>query len=233
MSALDVLRQIKLLRRNEKQQKTVEWGNADYINKIGIENLNRRELRNHLEARDLQTNGTRLELIERLRASLSEEQLRKFAYQETLETEDLIQSDLEERGSVYVCGSNSKGELGIGDTNPRKYFQVIPQLRGISVCYVYAGIDMAYAITEEHDVYVWGGGGYGRTGINPKPKRKPGVVVTSLNNWLEPQLLTDMSGEECVEVVIGLSHCIASGHGGDTFVWGNNDVGKYWMTFPI
>lgn len=58
MSALDVLRQIKQLRRAEKKSiKVVEWGNADYINSVGIDNLTRKELRNHLEARDLDTNG--------------------------------------------------------------------------------------------------------------------------------------------------------------------------------
>ena len=67
MSALDVLRQIKVSRRSGGQQKVVEWGNAEYVNEIGVENLSRRELRNHLEARDLDTNGNRLELIDRLR----------------------------------------------------------------------------------------------------------------------------------------------------------------------
>ena len=96
MSALDVLRQIKQARRSGKEQeekKVVEWGNADFINEIGVENLPRRELRNHLEARDLDVNGTRLELIDRLRSSLVDEQLHKFAYTETLDSEQLIQAD--------------------------------------------------------------------------------------------------------------------------------------------
>ena len=51
MSALDVLRQIKQARRQQTGvTKIVEWGNADYINSIGgIENLTRKDLRNHLE----------------------------------------------------------------------------------------------------------------------------------------------------------------------------------------
>lgn len=113
MSALDVLRQIKQLRRTQTANaKVVEWGSADFINSVGLENLTRKELRNHLEARDLDTAGTRLELLERLRSSLSDEQLHKFAYTETLDTDQLIQADLEERGSVYVCGLNDKGQLG-------------------------------------------------------------------------------------------------------------------------
>lgn len=97
-------------------------------------------------ARDLSTQGTRLELIERLRGNVADEQLRKFAYAETIETENLLSSDIEERGSVYVCGSNDKGQLGIGDIDPRKYFTVIPLLRGITVYYISGKYGMPIAI---------------------------------------------------------------------------------------
>lgn len=167
MSALDVLRQIKLNRQAKGPQKVIEWGSAECVNEAGIENLSRRELRNHLEARDLSTTGTRLELIERLRASIAEEQLNNFAYKETIDTEFLIQADLEERGSVYTIGCNTKGQLGLGDLNARTVFTVIPCLRGVHVSYIVANSDLCYAVTEEHDVYVWGGGGSGRSGINP------------------------------------------------------------------
>lgn len=224
MSALDVLRQIKISRRAAGQQKVVEWGNADFISEVGIENLSRRELRNHLEARDLETDGNRLELIDRLRASIADEQLHKFAYVETIDTEFLIQADLEQRGSVYVCGSNHKGELGIGDLNPRPFFVPIPQLRGISVYYVVAGADMCYAVTEEDDVYVWGGGGTGRTGMTYISDKKTNDA--KVQNWLEPQIVNDLAGEECVAVTVGSAHCLAVGRGGDCLVWGDNNAGQ-------
>ena len=231
MSALDVLRQIKQARRSQGVTKVVEWGNADYINDIGIENLTRRELRNHLEARDLETSGTRLELLERLRGSLADEQLHKFAYVETIDTELLIQADLEERGSVYVCGTNHKGQLGLGDTEPRKFFTVVNPLRGINVASVVSGAEMSYAITEEHDVYVWGGGGVGRTGLNTTGKRKGNNEKQ--NNWLEPQILTDLAGEECTQVSVGSSHNLAVGRGGDCFVWGDADSGQLGLGVPM
>jgi hypothetical protein len=224
MSALDVLRQIKQLRRSQGTLKVVEWGNAEYINGIGIENLSRRELRNHLEARDLDTTGTRLELLERLASSIADEQLHKFAYVETLDTEFLIQADMEERGSVYVAGLNNKGQLGLGDTESRKFFTVVKPIRGIHVIYVSAGIDMCYAVNEQHDVYVWGGGGTGRTGVNHNFRKKG--TASKVSNWLEPHILTDLAGEECSAVVAGSSHCLALGRGGDCFVWGDNDSGQ-------
>lgn len=231
MSALDVLRQLKQLKRGESSKKVVEWGNADYINQVGIENLSRRELRNHLEARDLDTNGTRIVLIERLRNSLSDEQLHVFAYTETEDTEFLLKADLEERGSVYVCGSNSRGELGLGDTVPRTNFVVIPSLRGVGVNFLSSGIDMTYAITDEHDVYVWGGGGVGRTGINTEgtvTQNDKGVSVAakSINNYIEPRMVKEFVGEDMTRMYIGLSHCIGKGKGGDCFVWGDGHSGQ-------
>lgn len=281
MSALDVLRQIKQARRAKGPTKIVEWGSAESVNEVGIENLTRRELRNHLEARDLQTNGTRLELIERLRSSLADEQQNNFAYKDTIDTQFLIEADLEERGSVYVVGSNNKGQLGLGDLNPRHHFTVIPSLRGLHVNYINCGADICYVITDEYDVYVFGGGGTGRNAINPiavdallsttgriKSKSKKGhnnnnnsqigtmtttsyttnsltntisnskslsttlnsnttngldrlgttenlprspYIKTISNNWLEPQLIKDLTGEEIVSVVTGSSHSLAIG----------------------
>lgn len=226
MSALDVLRQIKQARRSGSAAatKVVQWGNAEFINEAGIENLSRRELRNHLEARDLETQGTRIELIDRLRSSLDDEQLHKLAYTETIDTEFQIQADLEERGSVYICGINNKGQLGLGDLENRNTFTAVRQLRGIGVVYVNAGVDTCYAITEEFDVFVWGGNGVARTGLNPRDASKQNDARPF--NFLEPTIVQDLSGEECVAVVSGSSHCLAVGRGGDCFVWGDGDAGQ-------
>ena len=261
MSAIDVLRQIKLARRadgSDGAQKVIEWGNAEYIAAVGIDNMNRRELKNHLEARDLETTGTRLELIERLRNSATDEQMNKFAYAETIDTEFMLQADLEQRGSVYVVGCNDKGQLGLGDIEPRNQLTVIKSLRGCNICFLAAGPtghDCVYAVSDEHDVYVWGGGGVAKTGINYKPSavdemieevnaKKSAAIGRTIGtfvgndgnvldigaakkaNWMEPQIVKDFTGEEIVSVSVGLSHVMASGKGGDCFVWGDGDAGQ-------
>ncbi len=141
MSALDILRQIKQARKLTAAgaKKEVEWGNADTINSIGLENLSKRDLKNHLEARDLDTSGTRLEMIEKLRVSINDEQLHKFAYKESIDAEFLVQADLEERGSVYSIGHNHKGQLGTGDTDTRYVFSVIAPMRGLNTNFIIAG----------------------------------------------------------------------------------------------
>ena len=178
-------------------------------------------------------------LTGRLRTSLADEQLHKFAYVETLDTELLIQADLEERGSVYVAGCNSKGQLGLGDTEARKTFVAIAPLRGVNVTTVCAGTDMCYAITDEHVLYVWGGGGVGRTGLHAlnsslsqnRPKKKTGTK--ELSNWLEPAVVHAMAGEECTSIAVGSSHVLAIGRGGDCFIWGDGMVHEGYSILQI
>jgi alpha-tubulin suppressor-like RCC1 family protein len=96
-------------------------------------------------------------------------------------------------------------------------------MRGANVCKNSVGEDMAFAITEDHVIYVWGGGGNGRTGYNPDaPKSMQG----GQNNWLEPTIVYDLQGEDIIDVSVGASHCIASSAGGDCFVWGDGNVGQ-------
>jgi hypothetical protein len=52
---------------------------------------------------------------------------------------------------------------------------------------------MCYAVTNEHDVYCWGGNGVGPTGIQP-PRKKSGETK-NVNNWLEPQLVKELAGK--------------------------------------
>jgi alpha-tubulin suppressor-like RCC1 family protein len=230
MSALDVLRQVKQARRAQGNHKTVEWGNADFISGVGIENLTRRELRNHLDARDMEVAGNRLELLGRLRESLADEQLSKFAYKETTDTELLIEAELEERGSVYSIGTNNKGQLGLGDLEKRLHFTAIPQLRGIGVNTVCAGDNVCYVVTEQHDVYVWGGGGavktFNASKDNERKSKDIRIQKAKTLNWLEPDLCMELGGEEIVGVAAGSSHYVAASRGGDCLVWGDNDSGQ-------
>ena len=82
---------------------------------------------------------------------------------------------------------------------------------------------MVFAVTDDHDVYVWGGGGVGRNGLNPSG---PMSLRKGQDNFLEPQLVHDLGGEECTHISVGLSHNLACDKGGDCFVWGHGDTGQ-------
>ena len=197
-----------------------EWGNAKVLRDQDLKKLSVVQLKNHLEARDEAATGNKRQLISRLENSLEEERLRGVAYTEDLEAEFVLNADLEERGSVYGCGSNHTGQLGLGDLLPRHVFTVIPATRGMGVRHVCCGYDVSFAVTEDHDVYVWGGAGAGPMGLN-----KPMEDITSHKKFVNPQLVEDLIGEEAVQVNVGSSHASAVSKGGDCYVWGYGKFG--------
>ncbi|CAN0084412.1 unnamed protein product, partial [Discosporangium mesarthrocarpum] len=111
-----------------------EWGTLKVLRDLDVKILTRQELRNHLEARDLATTGNKNQLVNRLQTSVLEEQAK--AYSDAEDVEFQLGADLEERGAVYVAGTNASGQLGLGDLAPRERFTVVPETRGAGVCYV-------------------------------------------------------------------------------------------------
>lgn len=68
----------------------------------------------------------------------------------------------------------------MGDLETRFFFTPIPSLRGVGVSKVSSGQDMTYAITEDFNVYVWGGGGVSFTGIKKETKFNKSKFLFSL-----------------------------------------------------
>jgi len=171
MAAIDTLRKLKaetasLAKDAVDETTNFQWGSSKALRELDIKKLSVAKLKNHLEARDEPVTGNKKILVERLENSLEEERLRGIAYTEDLEAEFVLNADLEERGSVYVCGSNNFGQLGLGDLISRPFFTVVPTTRGMGVRHVAAGGSISFAVTEDHDVYVWGGAGTGPMGLN-------------------------------------------------------------------
>ena len=55
---------------------------------------------------------------------------------------------VDEQGNVYTCGTNSNGQLGVGDTEPRTGFTFVNKLVGRNVSRVYAGGNHTWAILD-------------------------------------------------------------------------------------
>lgn len=195
------------------------WGTLRVLEDVDINTLPRQQLRNHLLQRDLSALGSKKQLVERLEKSVREEKMRSRA--DAANAEFVIVADLEERGSVYTVGSNNWGQLGLGDTEPRQYFTVVPETRGAGVDYVHAGYDITYAVTEDHDVLVWGGGGVGPVGTDIDPEDSDESEL-----YLEPQAVKELIGEEIVAVTVGASHAIGTSRGGDVYAWGRGESGQ-------
>eukprot|EP00636_Phaeomonas_parva_P017066 CAMPEP_0118867600 /NCGR_PEP_ID=MMETSP1163-20130328/11152_1 /TAXON_ID=124430 /ORGANISM="Phaeomonas parva, Strain CCMP2877" /LENGTH=590 /DNA_ID=CAMNT_0006802033 /DNA_START=136 /DNA_END=1905 /DNA_ORIENTATION=- len=225
MAAHGFLSTIRGLSRKEQvdaeEDEDFQWGSYKYLNGRNLNKLTRRQLRNHLAARDLEEGGTRAEMKQRLEDSLEEERLSGQAYSEALEAKFLMDRDLEERGSVYTIGTNAAGQLGLGDTTPRHDFETVHRMSGIGVKHVSAGYDTVIAVTEDHDVYIWGGGGVAPTGVE-----KDDLAPWEESLHMEPQVVETLIGEEVETVSVGASHVAARSRGGDCLTWGYNSAGQ-------
>ena len=119
MSGIGLLAKLRTKRGDNKLE--YEWGSSKILQTLDLEKLTRAALRNHLDARDLDTAGTKRAMIKRLMADLEGERLQSIAYSEQLESEFHINKDIEERGSVY--GSSGLSLIFIRIHVPRKLFQ--------------------------------------------------------------------------------------------------------------
>ena len=165
MAGIGLLTKLRTKRGDTKLE--YEWGSSKVLQTLDLEKLTRAALRNHLDARDLDTQGTKRAMIKRLMADLEGERLQSIAYSEQLESEFHINKDIEERGSVYAVGTNYAGQLGQGDTEPRDVFTAVQKTRGLGVVRVTANADMAFGVTADHEVLVWGGDPRGTQIFNP------------------------------------------------------------------
>lgn len=83
-----------------------------------------------------------------------------FSFHE-LGVQDAIEGDERE---VWSCGQNSYGELGHGDTIPRKSFERIESLQGKDIALLGAGNEHTIALTSDGKVYTCGYNDNGQCG---------------------------------------------------------------------
>ena len=92
-----------------RRQARVRMGLVESLADLGFGQAAASRVTKSLDARDLETGGTKRAMVKRLQADLEGERLQATAYTEQLESEFHINKDIEERGSVYACGTNYAG----------------------------------------------------------------------------------------------------------------------------
>jgi alpha-tubulin suppressor-like RCC1 family protein len=114
-----------------------------------------------------------------------------------------------EDGSLYACGVNGSGELGLGFEGKSDCgFQKV-NLSNVSQ--ISCGSCHSMAITEDGSLYTWGWNGHGTLGFADQDDRsKPSLLLCDV-----------------LAVANGGSHCLALKKDGSLWSWGNND---YWQT---
>ena len=113
-----------------------------------------------------------------------------------------------------ACGMNGEGELGLGDTDQRNTFTVVPGLKG--VVDIAAGYTHCIAVTLEGEVYTWGTGwGLGQGGDDDTQRLSPTKVTGG-----------GLDGVVVVQVAAGDYHSTALTAAGDLYTWGSGGRGR-------
>jgi alpha-tubulin suppressor-like RCC1 family protein len=95
---------------------------------------------------------------------------------------------LTQDGSVYTCGSNKFGRLGLGltsDENTTRNYAIKTSLTGVvSIC-TGAGGSSILAVTSANDVYSWGNNQWGQLGLGDTTDRISPTKVTFPNKEIK------------------------------------------------
>ncbi|XP_038047189.1 secretion-regulating guanine nucleotide exchange factor-like [Patiria miniata] len=116
---------------------------------------------------------------------------------------------LTESGKVFMCGSNFKGQLGLGHTQNMYRLVEVPDLPRIVK--VTCGWDHTLAITDKGHLFSWGSNMFGQLAQNARrPARIPAFP----------------SGQKVVDIAAGLRHSLAVTEDGRVWSWGSGVKGQ-------
>uniref|UniRef100_A0AAA9TJ28 Secretion-regulating guanine nucleotide exchange factor n=1 Tax=Bos taurus TaxID=9913 RepID=A0AAA9TJ28_BOVIN len=113
-----------------------------------------------------------------------------------------------DEGSLFVCGLNKDGQLGLGHTEEVLYFTPCKSLLGCAIQQVACGWDFTIILTENGQVLSCGSNSFGQLGVPHGPRR---CVI--------PQAI-ELLREKVVSIAAGLRHALAATASGTVFQWG-------------
>ena len=91
---------------------------------------------------------------------------------------------------------------------------MIPKTKGAGIAKVTVGYDMCFAVTEDHEILVWGGHGVGPTAI-PKPDDPFGHEE---HRFMEPRPVPRLDGEDVCQVRIFQPPAAYTNHDDDSAI---------------
>ncbi|XP_022089260.1 secretion-regulating guanine nucleotide exchange factor-like [Acanthaster planci] len=116
---------------------------------------------------------------------------------------------LTESGKVFMCGSNFKGQLGLGHTQNMHRLVEVPELPCIAK--VACGWDHTLAITDKGHLFSWGSNMFGQLAHTA---RRPARITAF------------PSGHAVIDIAAGLRHSLAVTKDGRVWSWGSGVKGQ-------
>eukprot|EP01102_Stenamoeba_stenopodia_P020415 TRINITY_DN7925_c0_g2_i1.p1 TRINITY_DN7925_c0_g2~~TRINITY_DN7925_c0_g2_i1.p1 ORF type:complete len:588 (-),score=107.12 TRINITY_DN7925_c0_g2_i1:64-1827(-) len=124
---------------------------------------------------------------------------------------------LTERGDIISFGSNTSGQLGLGDTYLESKVFLPMDVLGLSgkgIVQISCGFDHTIAVDSKGVVYSWGYGANGKLGHNNQESVNLPTVVEKLR------------GTVISQVSAGAYHSAAISNAGELYMWGWNYYGQ-------
>lgn len=121
-----------------------------------------------------------------------------------------------ETGNIQCWGSNSQGELGLGENQKKTVRKITPTSvtigSDLKAKRLVAGKNHFCAISQNDSVYCWGNNDFGQLGQNDVVTRYQPVLVTALTGTVQ-------------QLEVGVNHSCAA-RTNDLYCWGNNNKGQ-------
>ena len=113
---------------------------------------------------------------------------------------------LSSNGTLYACGGNAYGQLGVGDVTARS--SPVAVMGGVKQ--IAAGYYSVYALTEDGDIYAWGYNDGGSLGIGDIISRSSPVLV--------------VGGIKYKQIVASGNTAYGLSKDGDLYAWGSDQT---------
>ncbi|XP_019181751.1 PREDICTED: ultraviolet-B receptor UVR8 isoform X3 [Ipomoea nil] len=124
---------------------------------------------------------------------------------------------LTENGSVYACGLNDFGQLGISDDKSYTTEPVRVAALPKDIIKISAGYHHSCAITVDGELYVWGKNSNGQLGLGKKADKVVSV----------PRKVESLNGLAIKTASLGFEHSIAvTADNGEALSWGGGGSGR-------
>jgi len=135
---------------------------------------------------------------------------------------------LDKYGHIWSWGSNSSGQLGIGNYyigGSTPYAWIIPYFENVTE--IAAGYEHGVALKEDGSVWCWGQQSNGRLGVNDETAAVlAGPFQAQLDDPTKTPQQPGTFVQGIVEIAAGPRHTLALGLDGHVWAWGNNWYGQ-------
>ena len=112
-----------------------------------------------------------------------------------------------ETGSLYTWGFGKNGELGHAVAESRSAPTIVKALENVNVVKASCGSNHTGVITQEGELYTFGGNKNGKLGLGDKVKR------------LSPTLVDALNGSYVKDISCGTAHTVAATSAGEIYTW--------------